>query len=63
MEAEAAQAHHEVGHHGDLEVKARQDQIHERRHSRPRISIAPESLTEKTLLGSQNDVQVRADQF
>lgn len=53
LESEHAQAHHEVGHHGDLEIKARQNAIHEARHSRPRISIAPASLTEKTLIGSQ----------
>lgn len=51
QEREHAQAHAEVGHLGDLEIKARRNEIHEARHGRKHVSITPESVTDKTPLG------------
>lgn len=56
QEKQQAQAHQEVGHLDDLEVRARRDEIEEdRRGGGPaqNVSIAPESVTEKTPLGRQ----------
>lgn len=57
IEQEHALAHAEVGHLDDLEIRARRNQIHEERHGRPHVSIAPESVTEKTALGRQISVK------
>ena len=51
LEAEAAQAHREVGSFGDLEVRARRNEIHAAKRTSNRVSIAPRSFTESTPLG------------
>lgn len=57
IEREQAIAHREVGHLDDLEVRARRNQLEALRKDVRRVSIAPESVTDKTALGRQVNVK------
>jgi hypothetical protein len=57
LEAEHAQAMREVGHLDDLEVRARRDRLQSVRTDKLRMSITPESITDKTALGRQITVK------